>query len=135
MRRRTAQLNSFIHYHYFKTMMISGLIKSVVGTIIIGAGITVIVNYLSQPAEYAPHTPLLGIGIILLGAFVYFIGDIYKIYRERQREQKLQRQYMKHLNKEIEEICGDITIIKEHMGIKCEEGYCDHKLQETDEDE
>ncbi len=128
--RRTAQINSFIHYHYFKTMMISGLFKSVIGTILIGAGITVLVNYLTQPGQYAIHTPILGITLILLGALVYFLGDLYKIYRERQREQELKRTYMKRLDKEIAEICGDINIIKEHMGIQCESTYCDTKTQE-----
>ena len=131
--RRTAPLN-IIHHHYFKTMMITGLIKSTIGTFLMTIGGSILVYTFVQPGNYAWHAPLTATALIAGGVFVYFIGDVYKVIQKRREEEQLQRQYVEHLNKELSEICGDINDIKKHMGLECNHSYCDTITHPEDEE-
>lgn len=74
-----------LHKLYHKTMIMTGFIKSTVGTLFISAGTTVSVAPLIVQ-NLPDHTILEGIILILIGFIIYYAGDIYNINRNRDME-------------------------------------------------
>ena len=131
--RRTAPLD-LINHHYFKTMMISGLIKSTIGTFLMTIGGSILVYSIVQPGNYAWHAPLTAITLIGGGVFVYFIGDVYKVIQKKREEETLKQQYIARLEELERNLCNDINELNQCQGQNCQqgEGYC-RKYQEDEE--
>ena len=125
MPKLTDKAFDFITHHYFKTMMVSGLIKSTVGTFLMTIGGSILVYSFVQPGNYAWHAPIIGVILIGLGVLVYLIGDLYKIYQKRQEEKAL----IERLEILEEKLCSDINELKQCQGM--ETGYCS-KYQEEE---
>jgi hypothetical protein len=136
---------SFLKDPYFKIMMISGLIKSTVGTFFMTIGGSILVYSFVQPGNYIWHAPYTGVGLILLGVFIYFIGDIYNVFKKRQedlkRKEEQQEQFLKAMEivSELEEqLCRDIIRIRSCGECKesgCKNGeYCRGELPELYQD-
>ena len=123
MPKLTDKAFDFITHHYFKTMMVSGLIKSTVGTFLMTIGGSILVYSFVQPGNYAWHAPIIGVILIGLGVLVYFIGDLYKIYQKRQEEKAL----IERLEILEEKLCSDINELKQCQGM--ETGYCRFSFQ------
>jgi hypothetical protein len=68
---------------YTKTMLITGFLKSTIGTMLIGLGSAILAYSFIQPG-YTAHAPYVGIILILLGCIIYFIGDIYKMRKKNE---------------------------------------------------
>lgn len=97
-------------------------------------GATILVNYSIQPGEFASHTPLLAGILIIGGILVYFFGDIYKAYREREMEKTRKEEQLQRMEKLEANLCNDIRQMGEMIGGHCaKEGYCAHKDEEEDE--
>lgn len=69
--------------HYFRTMMISGFLKSTVGTGFISIGTTIIFMGLATPT-YNENSIYIGITAMAIGALIYFAGDIYKTEQKKK---------------------------------------------------
>ncbi|WP_321422779.1 hypothetical protein [uncultured Methanobacterium sp.] len=118
---------SFIKDPYFKVMMVSGLIKSTVGTFLITIGGSILVYSWVQPGTYIWHAPYTAIALILIGVIIYFIGDLYKVIKQREenkkRAEEQQEQFLKTMEivSELEELlCRDIIQIRGG----CDQGPC-----------
>jgi len=125
--------------------MISGLIKSTVGTFFMTIGGSILVYSIVQPGNYIWHAPYTGIGLVLIGVLIYFIGDIYKVIKKRQedlkRKEEQQEQFLKAMEiiSELEEqLCRDIIQIRSCNNCKedqCENGeHCRGELPELYQD-
>lgn len=113
-------------------MMLSGLIKSTVGTLLMSLGTTISVYSFVQPGVYAWHTPLIGVVLICLGVFVYFIGDIYKVIQKRREEERLKQEYLERLEKLENNLCEDINRLTSCQGVG--DGFCQKHKKEEDDD-
>lgn len=132
--RRTAPLD-LLQHHYFRTMMISGLIKSTIGTFLMTIGGSILVYSIVQPGNHVWHAPLTAICLIGGGVFVYFIGDIYKVMQKRREEEELKQAYLQRLERLEEKLCSDINELKSCKNGECTQvGYCS-KYTNEDEDE
>lgn len=107
------------HHPYFTTMMVSGLVKSTIGTFLMTIGGSILVYSWVQPGNYASHTPFTATAIIIGGVLVYFVGDIYKVIQKRREEEELKKQYITRLEKLEERLCSDINELR-----ACKEGDC-----------
>lgn len=68
-------------------MMVSGFIKSTIGTILISGGTTVFVApFVAPPGVLPDHTALIGIVFLMSGFIVYYAGDIYQINKNKDIE-------------------------------------------------
>lgn len=134
---------SFFRDPYFKVMMVSGLIKSTVGTFLMTIGGSILVYSFVQPGNYAWHAPYSGIGLTLIGVVVYFLGDVYKVIQKRNEDKKRleeqKEQFLKALGvvSELEELlCRDII----NLRIKCNDSegcngeYCKGDIPDLYED-
>lgn len=68
---------------YTKTMLITGFLKSTIGTMLIGLGTAILTYSFIQPG-FADHAPYVGFIIILFGCIIYFIGDVYKMRKKNE---------------------------------------------------
>jgi hypothetical protein len=125
-------ITNLIRHHYFKTMMVTGLIKSTVGTFLMTIGGSILVYSLVQPGNYAWHAPITAACLIGGGVFVYFIGDVYKVIQKRKEEEQLKQAYISRLEELERNLCNDINELKQCQGQDCHvDGYC--KKHEDDE--
>jgi uncharacterized membrane protein len=69
---------------YTKTMMLTGFLKSTLGTGLISLGIMITFMSIAQPTSYHPYSPVLGILVVILGCIVYFLGDVYKMIQKKK---------------------------------------------------
>lgn len=96
---------------YTKTMMLTGFLKSTLGTGLISLGMLILFMSLSQPQAYAVHAPIIGILVLILGCIVYFLGDVYKMIQKKKelnivekRTHEIVEQLYEEANKERDEI-------------------------------
>jgi len=69
---------------YTKTMMLTGFLKSTIGTGLISLGMLILFMSISQPGAYAAHAPWLGLFVMGLGCVIYFLGDVYKMIQKKK---------------------------------------------------
>lgn len=103
--------NLYKEIKYTKTMMLTGFLKSTLGTGLISLGIMITFMSIAQPASYHPYSPVLGILVVILGCIVYFIGDVYKMIQKKKeltiiesRTHEIIEQIYCEANKERDEI-------------------------------
>lgn len=96
---------------YTKTMMLTGFLKSTLGTGLISLGMLILFMSISQPGAYAPHAPGVGILLLILGCVIYFLGDVYKMIQKKKeltiiekRTHEVVEKIYKEANKERDEI-------------------------------
>jgi uncharacterized membrane protein len=96
---------------YTKTMMLTGFLKSTLGTGLISLGMLILFMSISQPGAYANHAPLVGIFIIAAGCLIYFLGDVYKMIQKKKeltiiekRTHEVVEKIYKEVNKERDEM-------------------------------
>jgi uncharacterized membrane protein len=96
---------------YTKTMMLTGFLKSTLGTGLISLGIMITFMSIAQPTSYHPYSPLLGILVVILGCIVYFLGDVYKMIQKKKeltiiekRTHEVVEKIYKEVNKERDEM-------------------------------
>lgn len=149
MKTQTNPQPTFFKDPFFKVMMVSGLIKSTIGTFLMTMGGSILVYSIVQPGNYAWHAPIWGVGLTFLGVIVYFIGDVYKVMKkreeERQQRQRQQEQFLKTMSvvSELEEqLCRDIIALRggDHTYDQpcAEDDYCNkdvpHLYDDVDHD-
>lgn len=88
---------------HIKTTIVTGFLKSTIGTGLISLGIVLEVQSYTQPGYYY-YTPYVGIILILLGIIVYFFGDIYKVRKEKESVEIVQSETEELVNREAERI-------------------------------
>lgn len=64
-------------------MLLTGFLKSTIGTGLISLGMLILFTSISQPDSYATHAPIVGIVLIIAGCIIYLIGDIYKMIQKK----------------------------------------------------
>jgi uncharacterized membrane protein len=96
---------------YTKTMMLTGFLKSTLGTGLISLGMLILFMSISQPSAYAAHAPWLGIFVLIMGCVIYFLGDVYKMIQKKKeltvierRTHEIVEQIYDEANKERDEI-------------------------------
>ena len=96
---------------YTKTMMLTGFLKSTIGTGLISLGMLILFMSISQPQAYAAHAPWVGVLVMGLGCVIYFLGDVYKMIQKKKeltiierRTHEIVEQIYDEANKERDEI-------------------------------
>lgn len=96
---------------YTKTMMLTGFLKSTIGTGLISLGMLILFMSISQPGAYAAHAPWVGVLVMGLGCVIYFLGDVYKMIQKKKeltvierRTHEIVEQIYDEANKERDEI-------------------------------
>ena len=96
---------------YTKTMMLTGFLKSTLGTGLISLGMLILFMSISQPDTYAPYAPWVGIMVLILGCVIYFLGDVYKMIQKKKeltiiekRTHEIVEKIYDETNKERDEI-------------------------------
>lgn len=87
-----------LHVEYFKTMILTGLIKSTIGTAFISLGVALFVYNYVQPGVYVDHTPFISVILVLLGILTYVVGDLYKIKKAEEERLALKNANLKLAN-------------------------------------
>jgi len=125
---------------YRRTMLITGFLKSTIGTGLISLGLTTIfVAYTAAPGMYPDHTPLIGIILLIGGVLTYYSGDLYNIsqseklevlrlkkasdivdYKINQEKDRLAEEVLKKAEREKEKI--DIDVARQLRDIR--DGIC-----------
>jgi hypothetical protein len=95
----TGKHELYTKIHYTKTMLLTGFLKSTIGTLFISLGAGLLVYNYVQPSNYAAHTPYVGVILILFGFLSYFIGDWYKMKKKNEE--------FEHIDTHIEEKCSE----------------------------
>lgn len=85
----------FIESDHTKTMMLTGFLKSTTGTAFISLGMGVLAIklfefLLTHYPQYFYQTAVL---LILAGLFIYFIGDLYEIYKEKNKVRQMDKHF------------------------------------------
>lgn len=85
----------FIESEHTKTMMVSGFLKSTSGTafISLGTGVLAVKLFeflLNNYPQYFYQTAIL---LIVTGLIIYFLGDIYEIYKEKNRDRQRDKHF------------------------------------------
>lgn len=132
-------------------MLITGFLKSTIGTALISLGITTIfVAFTAAPGLYPDHTPLVGILLLIGGVLVYYSGDIYNIaqsekleelrmkkasdivdYKINQEKDRLAQEVLDRAHKEKQQI--DIDVAKQLRDIR--DGICSDLNQMAEDGE
>lgn len=76
--------NLYNEIEYTKTMMLTGFLKSTIGTGLISLGILIIFMSMSQPQAYSVKAPWIGLLVLVLGCIAYFLGDVYKMIQKKK---------------------------------------------------
>src|SRR4030042_178962 len=90
-----------VYILYRRRMLISGFVKSTIGTSLISLGFGIMLLWAYTP-NLADHTPLIGLLSIGLGFGIYYAGDLYAIAKSREIEEVRLKRASKIIDDKIE---------------------------------